>query len=96
PVSAKIRTWNAQQKAPTCRGILRLLARGLCGRWHQADGRAELAKRADRTSNASAANVGELVNHRDGHRDEQRGQDQQEEHDREQHWISHILREADR
>jgi hypothetical protein len=74
---------------------MRLLARGLGGGWYQADGGAELAKGADRTSKA-AAQVGELVNHRDGDRDEQGGQDQQEEEDGEQHWISRILREADR
>ena len=86
---------RADAKGPehsACRGLLRLLARGLRGGWHQADGRAELAKRADRTSNAPAAQVGDLVNHRDGDRDEQRGQHQQEEEDREQHWISRFLR----
>src|SRR6185437_10377861 len=44
---------------------------------------------------AAAAPVAELVNHRDGDRDEQRGQHHQEDHDREEHWISRILRGAE-
>jgi len=58
--------------------------------------RAELANRADRTSDTIAAPVAELVNHRDGDRDVQRGQHHQEDHDREEHWISRILRGRNR
>ena len=56
---------SSRKRPRHAEGLLRLLARGLPGGWHQADGRAELAKRADRTIKAPAAQVGDLINHRD-------------------------------
>ena len=65
----------------------------LGGGRHQADGRTELA---GRTSSKLVAPVAELMDHGDGDRDEQRGQNHQEYDDREEHGFSRILREADR
>src|SRR6185436_5552965 len=56
---------------------------------------AELAERAGGTGGAVAAPVAELVDDRDADRNEQRRQHNQEDHDREEHWISRILRGAE-
>src|SRR6185312_13694416 len=77
-------------------GLTRVEAEAsLRGRRHQADGGAELAERAGGTGGAVAAPVAELVDDRDADRNEQRRQHNQEDHDREEHWISRILRGAE-